>query len=506
MRSKKALINTITSILYELVAIICGLILPRLILSRLGSSYNGITSSITQFISCISLMKAGLFGVTRSALYEPLAKGDKEQVSSIIRTTESFMKKIALIFAVGVVIFAAIYPVFVSDEFEWLFSFTLVLIIGISTFSQYYFGMTYSILLEADQKKYITVIFQIICTILNTVIASGLILLGFGIHAVKLVSAFAFTLYPIMIMLYARKHYDIDLDAPQNDNLIAQRWDAFAQEAAFFVHNNTDVIVLTIFTNIKVVSVYTVYNYVISNLLKVIQTFITGFGAAFGNMLAKKEYDLVKENLKIYEVIIFSLSAVAYSTCLVLIVPFALLYTKGVSDINYAQPIFAVLMTIAGMFSCFRIPYKTVVDAAGHFKQMRNGALVEAALNMLISIVCVNKFGLVGVAVGTLVATIFRSIQYAYYMMTVIVPINFLHFVGHVAVNLVTMLLTYGLFVILKGYFTISLMSWILEGVLCVIVSTCITAIFNMLFYRVEFQKFIKKFVNIWRKKDGISR
>ena len=91
-------------------------------------------------------------------------------------------------------------------------------------------------------------------------------------------------------------------------------------------------------------------------------------------------------------------------------------------------------------------------------------------------------------------------------MMTVIVPINFLHFVGHVAVNLVTMLLTYGLFVILKGYFTISLMSWILEGVLCVIVSTCITAIFNMLFYRVEFQKFIKKFVNIWRKKDGISR
>ena len=91
MRSRKALINTITSIIYEAVAIVCGLVLPRLILSHLGSSYNGITSSITQFISCISLMKAGLFGVTRSALYKPLADNDKEQISSIIKTTDSFM-------------------------------------------------------------------------------------------------------------------------------------------------------------------------------------------------------------------------------------------------------------------------------------------------------------------------------------------------------------------------------------------------------------------------------
>lgn len=506
MRSRKALINTITSIIYELVAIVCGLVLPRLILSHLGSSYNGITSSITQFISCISLMKAGLFGVTRSALYKPLAENDKGQISSIVKTTESFMKRIALIFIGGIVVFAAIYPIFVADEFEWLFTFTLVLIIGISTFSQYYFGMTYSILLEADQKKYVTITFQIICTILNTVIASILILMGFGIHAVKLVSAVAFTLYPIWIQAYARRHYDINDNAPKNNNLISQRWDAFAQELAYFAHQNTDVIVLTIFTNIKKVSVYTVYNYVISNLLKIIQTFIVGFGAAFGNMLARKEYDVIRENVKVYEVIIFSLSAIVYSTCVVLIVPFALLYTQGVTDANYSQPIFAGIITIAGMFSCFRIPYKTVVDAAGHFKQMRNGAMLEAIMNITISVICVNRFGLVGVAVGTLLATVFRSAQYARYMMKTIIPMNFLHFIGHVAVNLITMLSTVLLYKVINPFFSLSWIAWIAQAVIYVCWSTCITVIFDILFYRSEFVQFIKKFSNIWRKNNGILK
>ena len=74
MRTKKAVINTMTSIMAEVVSIICGLILPRLILGAFGSSYNGITSSITQFLSCIVLLRAGVGSVTRAALYNPLSQ------------------------------------------------------------------------------------------------------------------------------------------------------------------------------------------------------------------------------------------------------------------------------------------------------------------------------------------------------------------------------------------------------------------------------------------------
>ena len=97
MRSKKALRNTFASISYEIVAIICGLILPRLILSRFGSSYNGITSSITQFLSCVALLKSGIGAVTRAALYKPLAEKDSFRLSEIINATSIFMRKIARI-------------------------------------------------------------------------------------------------------------------------------------------------------------------------------------------------------------------------------------------------------------------------------------------------------------------------------------------------------------------------------------------------------------------------
>ena len=90
-RTAKIKINAIVSLLYQLVTIGCGFILPRLILSTFGSSYNGLTSSITQFVSCVTLLSAGIGGVTRAALYKPLAEKDNKTISIVIKTTQAFI-------------------------------------------------------------------------------------------------------------------------------------------------------------------------------------------------------------------------------------------------------------------------------------------------------------------------------------------------------------------------------------------------------------------------------
>lgn len=442
MRSKKAFINLVASISYEIVAVICGLILPRLILSQFGSSYNGITSSITQFLSCVALLKSGVGAVTRAALYKPLEEQDSYRLSQIVNATSAFMRKIALIFLIALVVFSCLYPFLVSDEFDWLFSSTLVLIMGISTFIQYYFGIAHSFLFEADQRQWVSQVLNIVSTILNTLFAVILIYMDAGIHAVKLGSAIAFSINPLFIYYYAGKKYKIDKTVPPDNTSIKQRWDAFAQSVAYFVHNNTDIMILTLSSSLKEVSVYTVYNYVIVNIRNVLTTFVNGFGAAFGNMLAKGESALIKENLRIYELIIFMLVSIIYTTTGIMIVPFALVYTTGVTDVNYARPVFAAIVTIAGAFSCFRIPYQSVVEAAGHFKQTKKGAMLEAILNISISLVLVYKFGLIGVAVGTLVATIFRSVQYEVYLSRNIVKRSVWIFIGHILVCAIVSLLT----------------------------------------------------------------
>ena len=202
MRSKRAALNSTFALLAEIVTIVCGLILPRLILGAFGSKYNGITTSVTQFLSYMSLLRAGVGGVTRAALYKPIAANDSITLSGIVNATQAFMQRLSMIYLVLAFCVASIYPFLIHGEFSWLFSFSLVIILCISTFAQNFFGMTYVFVLEADQSSYIHSIINILTTVANTAIASFLILMGSSIHIVKLGSSIVFALNPIILSLY----------------------------------------------------------------------------------------------------------------------------------------------------------------------------------------------------------------------------------------------------------------------------------------------------------------
>ena len=414
-RSKKALRNTACELLLEVVAAICGLILPRLILSRFGSAYNGITSSITQFISAISLLKSGIGSVTRAALYKPLAEKDYEKISEVVNATEQFLRRVALIFTGFVIVFAALYPFIVSNDFSWEFAFTLVLILSVSTVAQYFFGLTYQMVIQADQNNYIISLVSITTTILNCVIASVMILMGFGIHMVKLGSAVVFVSAPIFYMLYVRRKYKINKKVPANKSLIGQRWDAFGHQLANFINNNTDVMLTTIILGVKEVSVYAVFHMIAGNLYRVVHAFFSGTTAAFGNMIAKGEMENVRNRLRQYELLVFSLCTILFTTSAIMYIPFITLYTKGVTDVNYIRPELAVLFSVAQFFFCTKSVYETVVFAAGQFKQTKPMAYVEAGINVVVSITLAFFIGLNGIIIGTIAAGSFRTFMYNRY-------------------------------------------------------------------------------------------
>ena len=61
-RMKSLKFNTLSTLLLEIVTLISGLIMPRLILSFFGSTSNGLVSSITQFLGFSTILRAGLGG------------------------------------------------------------------------------------------------------------------------------------------------------------------------------------------------------------------------------------------------------------------------------------------------------------------------------------------------------------------------------------------------------------------------------------------------------------
>ena len=206
-RSKAIKYNMITGWIYELFALISGLILPRLILTTFGSDANGLTSSISQYLSFSVLLRAGLGGVTRAALYKPLANKDFKTVSAIMAATRSYMRKVALIILGYVGIIAIVYPLIVKSDYSWEFMFTMVLVIGSSVFAENFWGVQAKIILQADQKYYI----QTIASLASYVAAFGIsvlfIKLGFSLMAVKIGSAATACISPIFLNLYVKKRY-----------------------------------------------------------------------------------------------------------------------------------------------------------------------------------------------------------------------------------------------------------------------------------------------------------
>ena len=493
---KKILYNVVSSLLLEIVTVICSFILPRMIISGFGSEYNGIVSSVTQFLSVITLLRGGVGGVTRAALYKPLSENNTDRISAIIKSTERFMRQIAYVFVVFLLLFATCYPLLVSTEFEWFYTFSLVLILGISTISQYYFGITYQFLLSADQKSYVYYILQTIATILNTVFSVILINAGVEFRLVKLISAIVFAAIPLALYYYVHKRYVILKDIPRDDSCLEQRWDAFMHQVASFVHTNTDLMLLTVFSNLYQVSVYNVYYMVVYGVKKFVTVFTSGIEATIGKMIATKDKQL-DSFLDIYEWGINLISTIAFICTAILIVPFMNVYMNGVTDANYLQPVLGLVLVLGAFLACVRLPYQNIVESAGHFKQTRRGAIIEASINISFSIALVGSFGAVGVAMGTVFAIAFRTVQYALYAYKHIVNrsrILLLKRVITTFLNIVCVCVVYVLFDIngiLQRNATNYLM-WFFEASVTFVIVALISLIVNIIPYRKEFAKTIK--------------
>ena len=500
-RTKRVALTVGTSLLSEGVALVCGLVLPKMILSNFGSAYNAISQSISQFISYISLMKAGIGGATAVALYKPLAEKDTKEISEVLASTEKFMRKISYIFLIFVCALSIFYPLVLVRDYDWFFTASLIFIISISTFGQYYFGFTYQTLLSADQKDYITATLDILTTILNTIVAVILMKQNMSLHVVKLGSSLVNLITPIFLYVYCHKKYHLMKVHPSEDK-IPQKWDAAAHEVASFINNNTDVIILTVFLPLEEISVYTVYHYVISNLKKIVTRFTVGFSAAFGDMYARNEIAAMHKNLSIFELIIFSFTSILYSVTFVMMIPFVYVYTSGITDANYIRSVFSLLMILGGIFNCFRVPYRAITIAAGHYKQTRNGAILEAVINITVSVAGVILFGLPGVALGTLCAMVFRTMQYVIYLSNNIMYRDISYFLKHAlicfsimaAVHLISRLYMPVLF---DGW-----KMWIIYAFITTILAIALTLITNMIFYREDMANTIQKILGIFRRRQ----
>lgn len=493
-RTKRAKLNIVVSLIAQAITLVCGFIVPRMFIGAFGSEAYGATASIQTFLNYIALLEGGIGGVARAALYKPLADKDTRVISAVVCEIKRFFRMIAYIFVIYVIILACTYKYISHTEiFDWASTFALVIVISISTFAQYFIGISYSVLLQAAQKTYITQTVSIVATVLNAILVVVLIKFGFNIIWVKLFSSIVFACKPIALWLIVRKQFKLIPHVKDGETHLSQKWTGLGQHIAYFLHSNTDVAVLTVFVNLSTVAIYSVYHMVVAHIQNIASSFMTGMESIFGDMIAKGERETLQKTFSVYETVISFVSIVLFSTTLVLIIPFIKVYTAKVTDVDYVAPLFAVLLISASLIYCFRSPYHSVVIAAGHFKQTRLAAYLEAIINIVSSILLVLFFGLVGVAIGTVLATAFRLIFYVVYLSKYIMQRSVFYAIKRILINALSVLCIY-----FAGRFVISflpqgdLLSLALCGIVVVIIAAAVCLAVNMFFYRKDVLSYIK--------------
>ena len=238
---------------------------------------------------------------------------------------------------------------------------------------------------------------------------------------VKLGSSLIFVLRPVLYYLYTKKHYDIQKTEKAT---LDQKWTGIGQHLAFYIHMNADIILLTLFAGMKWVAVYSVYSMVIANIRALTESFTGSMEASFGELIAKKKPELLLSTYRKYSGLITAVTVVLFSCTGILILDFVRIYTKGVTDADYWQPAFAMIMVAAEALNCLAIPPASLPIASNQLRQTRWGAYGEALINITVSLALIRWNPLVGVAAGTLAATAFRSVYYSIYASTEVLKIS----------------------------------------------------------------------------------
>lgn len=155
MKRKDFLKNIVTGFVGQLIAIVMGMIIPRIMISSYGSDVNGVVSTTVQVFSYLALLEAGIGQSARIALYKPIADRDNEKISMIFLSAESYFRRITLYYGIGVIVISLIVPYIMKSDMPHLTILSVFFLEGMSGVISFYYVQTPTILLNVDGKGYI---------------------------------------------------------------------------------------------------------------------------------------------------------------------------------------------------------------------------------------------------------------------------------------------------------------------------------------------------------------
>lgn len=414
-RTVNSMRNAATSIGGQLSNNVLRFISRTVFVYTLGKEYLGISSLYTNILTILSVSELGFSTVITYSLYRPLAEGDETTTAALMQFYKKVYRLIGMaILAIGLCLIPVLPRLMngVTDQVNIYLYYILYLI---QTVVSYLFFAYKGTLLAADQRQYISdLITYAVQVAVNLVqIAVLLALRSFLIYTLLYIAGSI--VQNSLIALAADRHYPyIKKPAPrltkeQTRSVFSKVYAMALYHICVVIGTATDNLVISSCLSVLMVGLYDNYNLIIQVVQKLISGFFRAFSSSLGNSFVTEEREknlFIFRCLRVLNVWVVVVCSVCFA---VLFQPFIQLWIGR----NYLLD-YATVLVIVGNFATNFLQSTVQIskESSGLFVRGKYRPVATAVLNLVISIVLVQRIGVMGVFLGSIISRLVTTWWY----------------------------------------------------------------------------------------------
>ncbi len=418
-RVKLAAKNITFGYIGQLATALMSFILRSIFIYKLSKDLLGVNALYSNILSLLSMAELGIGTALNFSLYAPVAKKDTEKIKSYMQMYRKAYHTIAIVVAViGLILTPFLKYLVKNPENITPRDLTFYYLIFLfNTVSTYFVSYKYS-LVNAEQKNYIqtnintltkiiTVFFQIIVL---------LVIPNFYIYlltdaAIQLVQKLFVSRYLDKLYPYLRDKDITPLTTQEHDEVWSKTKALVLHKVGDVARLQTDTLIISAFIEVGIAGVVDNYTLVTGTIANFVNIIFNSVISSFGNLIATETKEKQYKLFKVYRFFaswVYGFSAAGF---FILLQPLIYLWIVRRHGPSWMLPTLAVYLFITDYyFKGDRIVLSNYKTAAGVFEQDKYLALIQGFVNLVISIVLVQKIGLAGIYVGTVVSGLIANV------------------------------------------------------------------------------------------------
>jgi O-antigen/teichoic acid export membrane protein len=415
-RVKSAKRNIAFGYIGQVATALMSFILRTVFLRHISEQLLGVNSLYSNILSLLNMAELGIGTALNFSLYGPVARGEKEKIKSYMQMyRQAYMVIAGVVAGVGLLLapflkYLVKNPGNITTRDLTLYYFIFLF----NTVSSYFVAYKYS-LINAEQKNYIQTNINTLTKVVVSFFQILIIIFTENFYLYLLTDAAVQLIQKIFVSRYLDKMYPY-LREKNIEKLTKEESDTvWAKTKALVFHKvgdvarlQTDAIIISSFIEVAMAGVVDNYNLVINSVANFVNIIFNSVISSFGNLIATESRQKQFSMFRVYRFFaswIYGFSCVGF---MVLLTPLIRLLWGDAWILTQAA-VYCILIDY--YFKGDRIVLSNFKTAAGVFEQDKYLALIQGAVNLVISIWLVQTpLGITGVYIGTIVSGLIANI------------------------------------------------------------------------------------------------